>query len=361
MGHTLSISFMNRRRLLAGGLSTMAVSPLTSHAAGPRPIYIADMHVHLFFVGPKPAHTQPLGANMARGKATLVSWALVGDQPWLKIAPGGFAPNGKPARGQPSTWLAEEAARAKAHLTAQGLALVRTAADVALAVEGRPHVVLSVEGATFAEENVEPLQAAYDLGVRHIQLVHFLDNTIGDIQTAAPSYGGLTAHGRSVVEACNRLGILIDVAHCTERAVDQVLEVSAAPVVWSHSSVSGWAALLPFGRPGFARRQLSSGAAARIAAKGGVVGLWALGADVGTTPEAYTDRLLDLARRLGDDHVAFGTDMNALSRPALSSYGDLRRVVDLMLKRGHSDASVRKIAIDNYARVLTTAMQAGRH
>jgi membrane dipeptidase len=285
-----------------------------------------------------------------------VSWALVGDQPWLKIAPGGFAPSGKPIRGQASTWLKDEAGRAKAHLSEQGLPLVRTPADVARSLEGKPQVVLSVEGATFADTDAEQLKVAYDLGIRHVQLVHFLDNPIGDIQTARASHGGLTKYGIGIVEACNRLGILIDVAHCTERTVDQVLEMSKAPVVWSHSSVSGWRALLPFGQPVFARRQLSSGAAARVAAKGGVVGLWALGADVGTTIESYTDRLLDLVDRLGDGHVAFGTDMNALSRPALTTYSDLRRVVDLMLKRGRSDASVRKIAIENYARVLTAAM-----
>jgi membrane dipeptidase len=245
---------LNRRHIL-GAAASLAVSPRGLSAADQRPIYIADMHVHLFFVGPKPAQTQPLAVNMARGKAT-----LVGDQPWLKAAPGGFAPNGKPAKGQALAWLRDEAARAKAHLSEQGLPLVRTAADVAKSLEGKPQVVLSVEGATFADIDVEQLKTAHDLGVRHLQLVHFLENAIGDIQTAAPAHGGLTAHGRSIVEACNRLGILIDLAHCTERVVDQVLEVSTAPVVWSHSSVSGWKVFWPFGQASFVRRQLSSAA-----------------------------------------------------------------------------------------------------
>lgn len=115
---------------------------------------------------------------------------------------------------------------------------------------------------------------------------------------------------------------------------------------------------MPFGRPFYGRRQLSTSAARRIAAKGGVIGLWALGADVGATVESYTARLLNLADRMGDNHVAFGTDMNALSRAALASFADLRRVVDLMLKRGRSDASVRRIAMENYARVLSAAMAA---
>ncbi len=348
---------VDRRHVLLGS-AALALSGGATSAADQRPIYIADMHFHLFFVGPRPAQKQPLAANMASGMATLVSWSLVADQPWLKLAPGGFAPNGKPARGQASTWLKEEAARAKAHLAEQRLPLVRTADDVAQALAGKPHVILSVEGATFADEDIESVKMAYDLGVRHMQLVHFIPNRIGDVQTEAATHQGLTDYGRRVVEACNRHGILIDLSHCTERVVDQVLEVSTAPVVWSHSSVSGWSAYLPFGRPSYGRRQLSTSAARRIAAKGGVIGLWALGADVGTTVESYTARLLNLADRLGDNHVAFGTDMNALSRAALSSFADLRRVVDLMLKRGRSDASVRRIAIENYARVLSAAMAA---
>lgn len=351
---------LDRRQLLAGAAALAAGAGTGIGAAGAdtRPIYIADMHCHLFFVGPRPAGKQPLGANMAAGKATLVSWSLVADQPWLRIAPGGFAPNGKPGKGQASAWLREEAARAKAHLAEQRLTLALTPQDVADAVAGKPHVLLSVEGATFADDDVEPLKVAHELGVRHVQLVHFLTNRIGDVQTEPARLGGLTEHGRRVVEFCNRNGLLIDLAHCTERVVDQVLEVSKAPVVWSHSSVAGWRALLPFGLPAFARRQLPLPAAKRIAARGGVVGLWALGADVGTTPESYAARILDLAHQLGENHVGFGTDMNALSRPALSGYADLRRVVDTMLKRGEKEAVVRKIAIDNYARVLTAAMTA---
>ena len=352
----MQASLINRRRALAGAAALATFPHAAATGADAVPIYIADMHSHLFFVGPRPAATQPLGANMARGKATLVSWALVGDQPWLKIAPGGFAPNGTPARGEATAWLKAEAARAKAHLAEQGVALILTAADIAKALAGKPHVVLSVEGATFADADAEPLQIAYELGIRHVQLVHFLNNRIGDVQTAAAIHGGLSEYGRNVVAACNKHGLLIDVAHCTERVVDQVLELSTAPVVWSHSSVAGWKSLLPVGQPAFARRQLSSSAASRIAGKGGVIGLWALGADVGTTVDSYTDRLLDLVERLGEDHVAFGTDMNALSRPALTSYTDLRRVVELMLKRGRSEPTVRKIAIGNYARVLTGAM-----
>lgn len=90
-----------------------------------------------------------------------------------------------------------------------------------------------------------------------------------------------------------------------------------------------------------------------------MVGLWALRSDVGATVESYGDRIIEMAGWLGDDHVAFGTDMNSLGNAPVSSYGDLRRVVR-HLERKLSAERVRKIAIGNYARVLRQAMEAAK-
>ena len=175
-------------------------------------------------------------------------------------------------------------------------------------------------------------QAAYDAGIRAVQLVHYVRNPIGDFQTEKPEHKGLTDFGKKVVAECNRLGILVDLAHCTNETVADALAVSKVPVIWSHSSVTrdrtpDWS------MPVWQARQLSLKGAKAIADKGGVVGLWALGADVGKTPESYAARLLEMADWLGEDHVAFGTDMNALSNPAISSYADLARVVRILEAR----------------------------
>jgi microsomal dipeptidase-like Zn-dependent dipeptidase len=106
-------------------------------------------------------------------------------------------------------------------------------------------------------------------------------------------------------------------------------------------------------------RQLSLDGAKAIAAQGGVVGLWGLRSDVGQTAEAYGDRLSEIADWLGEDHAAFGTDMNGLISPLFTSYADLRRVVDYWERRQMSESRIRKLAIENYARVLKAAM-AGR-
>jgi membrane dipeptidase len=201
------------------------------------------------------------------------------------------------------------------------------------------------------------VQAAYDLGVRHMQIVHYTRNTIGDIQTERPVYKGLTPYGRQVVEECNRLGILVDLAHATSDLVMQALAVSKAPMVWSHSSVTRTGRPI-FTLPALRARQLSLDTAKAIAARGGVVGLWAVRSDVGATVEAYADRLSEMADWLGEDHAAFGTDMNGISNPVITSYADLRRVVDYWGRRQMDERRIHKLAIENYARALKQAMAA---
>jgi membrane dipeptidase len=347
---------MNRRQLLAAGLS-WPLFPGAS-ALAKEPIHIADMHSHLFFFGAHAASANPLAKSMAAGGATLIAWSVVGDMLWLRPTAQGLKQKGAPKPGAAKEWLEQELARIKQHVAEQGLKIVRTPDDVDRALKGEPHVVLAIEGATAFDDGVGQIKAAYDQGVRHIQLVHYIKNTIGDFQTEKPTHNGLSAFGRSAVEELNRLGILIDLAHCSGDAVTQALALSKAPMVWSHSSVT------PAGKPHWSMptgkaRQLTLEQAKAIAAKGGVVGLWALRSDVGGTPEAYADRLAEMADWLGEDHVGFGTDMNALQGPAIADYVGLRRVVDLWERRQVSEARIRKIAIENYARVLKQALAAG--
>lgn len=350
---------MDRRQLLIGGLAApLAATRATSALAEGSNFYIGDMHYHLFFFGRNPAQSNPLRRMMARGNATLVSWSLVGDVPWLKLAKGGFAQKGLPKNPkEPITWFDDELARITQHLDAQKLKIVRSSDDIQLALKGDPHVVLSVEGATFADGDLAPLTAAYDKGIRHIQLVHYIQNPIGDFQTRKPQHHGLTKFGTDVIRECNRLGILVDLAHCTQDAVMQALEVSTAPMVWSHSSVTR-SRKPTYTMPIWQARQLSLEGAKAIADKGGVVGLWAMRTDVGRSVEAYADRMLELADWLGEDHVAFGTDLNALANPVVRSYADLQNVVRHWQAKNVPSDRIRKLAIENYANVLQAAFKA---
>jgi membrane dipeptidase len=345
---------MNRRRFLTTGLAA-ALLPAPP-AQGRAAVLVADMHFHLLFFGPRPATSRALAQEMAAGRTTLAAWSLVGDIPWLGRGPRGFVQKGTPSGREAVDWFEAELGRIKRYIAAQGLKIVATPADVDLALNGDPHIVLSVEGATFVDGDLGQLKAAHAAGIRQIQLVHYIRNPIGDFQTEQPQHGGLTAFGRTVVEECNRLGILVDLAHCTPEAVSDALAVSKLPMLWSHSSVSkGW--LSPrWTMPAWQARQLTPASARAIAAKGGVVGLWAVRADVGQAVEAYADRLSELADLLGEDHAGFGTDMNGIVNPVIAGFADLQRVVDHWHRRGVSEQRIRKLAIENYARVLKQAL-----
>ena len=347
------------RRALLIGATAAAVAPMRGAPAGDSTsVPIGDMHAHLFFIGPRPASRFPLGKAMADGNATLVSWSLVGAMPWIRPSPTGLRQKGTPKPGSSTSWFKEEVARVRQHAKEQKIKIATTPADIDRALDGEPHVVISVEGASFLDDGIAGLKMAHEAGVRHIQLVHFIRNTIGDFQTEPPEHNGLTAFGQQVVKECNRLGILVDLAHCTSAAVTQALAASSAPVVWSHSSVTKGGP--PKRSAQWLKRQLAMEQAKAIAAKGGVIGLWGLRSDVGGTVESYGDRLIQMAEWLGDDHVGFGTDMNAVSNSPVSTYADVRRVVRYMERRGLGAGRVRKIAIGNYARVLREAMQAAK-
>jgi membrane dipeptidase len=349
---------VDRRTLVLGAAAAVAAPYAALRAGDSSSIPIGDMHAHLFFgISRQPASVRPLGKLMGEGNATLVSWALVGDQPWIRPSPQGLRQRGSPKAGAATKWFAEEMARVRNHATQQGIKIATTPADLDLALKGEPHVVLSVEGASFLDDGIEGLEAAHEAGVRHIQLVHFVRNTIGDFQTEAPQHGGLTDFGRKVVEACNRLGILVDLAHATRPTVDQALAAAKAPLVWSHSSITK--NLRGGARAQWMMRQLGLDQAKQIAAKGGVVGLWGLRSDVGATPQSYGDRIIEMAGWIGDDHVGFGTDMNAVANSPVASYRDVRRVVRHLEGKIAADR-VRKIAIGNYARVLREVMEAAK-
>ncbi|HEY1411727.1 MAG TPA: membrane dipeptidase, partial [Rhodopila sp.] len=101
-----------------------------------------------------------------------------------------------------------------------------------------PALVLAIEGCDFLEGDLDRLDAMEARGVRSIQLTHYLVNETGDIQTAPPVHGGLTAFGAEAVRRMNRLGIIVDVAHCSEDTVQGVAAVATRPFVCTHSNLT---------------------------------------------------------------------------------------------------------------------------
>jgi membrane dipeptidase len=348
---------IDRRELLRIAAASGLAHSLSRKAAAAGPIYLADMHYHLFFAGTYSPEKYPLGLDMAGGQATLVAWAAVSDLLWMGPTADRHRQNKTPNPGEVYAWFQREIGRIKRHVADQGLKMVANSTDVDDAVHGDPHVVLSTEGSFFLEDDLSRLAALYELGVRHVQLVHYIKNNVGDYQTEQPTYGGLTEFGKQVIVECNRLGILIDLAHCTEAVVTQALAVSKAPMIWSHSSIAksgipNWSMVV------WKARQLTLSTARKIAQKGGVVGLWAFRPDVGPSAASYANRLAEMADELGEDHVAIGTDSHGLDNDQmLANYADVRKVIDYWQKAGVKEARIRKIAIENYARALKEAFR----
>jgi len=102
--------------------------------------------------------------------------------------------------------------------------------------EGKIASITAVEGAIGLENSLAPLRVWFAAGVRLITLCHNGTLDWVDSATDVPRCGGLSAFGRSVVREMNRLGIMVDCAHVSADAMRQVLDVSSAPIVFSHSN-----------------------------------------------------------------------------------------------------------------------------
>jgi membrane dipeptidase len=90
---------------------------------------------------------------------------------------------------------------------------------------GEHAIVADVEGLDFLDKKLERLEEAHRRGIRHVQLVHYTPNDIGDFQTGAITHQGLTEFGAEVIRACDRLGFVCDVAHATEDMAKQTVKV----------------------------------------------------------------------------------------------------------------------------------------
>jgi membrane dipeptidase len=143
--------------------------------------------------------------------------------------------------------------------------LVYSPAEAQAAFEqGRIGLALGMENGSPIEGKLENVAYFAKRGIRYITLAHSLSNHISDssFDTARPN-GGLSDFGREVVREMNRQGVMVDLSHLSDEAIHDVLEVSAAPVIASHSSARTLT-------PGF-ERNISDELIQGVAAGGGVV------------------------------------------------------------------------------------------
>ena len=200
-------------------------------------------------------------------------------------------------------------------LERNGMKRSLTPADVRTAHKNRqPTVIQAVEGAHFLQGHLERVEEAYNRGLRHFGLLHDSDASVplGDVYTNPPRYGGLTAFGAAVIKECNRLGILIDLAHANVQTTEAALKVTTRPVIISHTGLDTQLGSNPSMAQMMRPRLISKEQAKMVANAGGAVGVWTHLAD---TPLDYARNIRALVDVIGVDHVCIGTDTK-LTQPS---------------------------------------------
>jgi microsomal dipeptidase-like Zn-dependent dipeptidase len=161
------------------------------------------------------------------------------------------------------------------------------------------------------------------------------------------AHGGLTPLGRQVVRRAESLGMLIDVAHASPRAVDDVLAMAARPVVVSHTGVRATCA---------GPRNLTDDQLRRVAATGGVVGIGYWDGAVCTIGPASTARAVAHAVRVaGVDHVALGSDFDGATTAPFDAAG-LAQVTQALLDVGLTPAEIAQVMGGNVLRLLLATL-----
>ncbi len=200
-----------------------------------------------------------------------------------------------------------------------------TAADAQrIAKSGKRIVFISMENASPLAADPSLLSAYRQLGLRMLGITHFANNDFGDSSTdpKGPEWKGLSPKGKALVAEANRQGILLDASHASDQVLDQVLELSKAPIVLSHS---GAAAL--YDHP----RNVSDARIKRLAEKGGVIQVNAYSGYLIPTPKiAERETALQvLESRFGDE--------SALTPQALQAWLAEKQKVDLLYPLPRAD------------------------
>ncbi len=303
-----------------------------------------------------------------------------------------------PAHAHRSAWRALrliDAFHRVAEASGGALAPARTPDDIrAAAASGRVAGLLGIEGGHAIEDDLGLLRMFYTLGVRYMTLTWSFNTDWADSSGDRAEWHGLNDFGVKVVAEMNRLGMLVDVSHVSDETFHDVLKVTRAPVIASHSSCralcdaprnmtddmlravrgNGGVVMLNFysafldqqfrdrsrdAAAAFKQRLAGIGARFLLDPVGREDALWALHAEVdASVPPPPLQRLIDhiehVIRIAGVDHVGLGSDFDGVtSLPAgLEDVSKLPAVTRLLLERGHAESDVAKVLGGNFMRVF---------
>jgi membrane dipeptidase len=235
---------------------------------------------------------------------------------------------------------------------ADGLLLATRAEDVERAkAEGKVAAIVGCEGAESLQGDLALLRMFHSLGLRLLTVAWSRRNQAADGAWEARTGGGLTSFGVKLVEECNQLGVVLDISHLAPAGVTDVLEVSSAPVIASHSNAH---ALCP--NP----RNLTDDQLLALAEKGGVVGVTFVPAflsqkDKETSVDTLLDHVDHIVQVAGTDYVGLGSDFDGFRPPEPKGLEDVTCMPAItagLVQRGYAEEDVRKILGGNLMRVF---------
>ncbi len=261
---------------------------------------------------------------------------------------------------------------------------------------GRIAILLGIENGSALEDNLDNVQHFSGRGVRYITLVHSKNNHICDSSfDDGPKWHGLSPFGKELIARMNRVGMMIDVSHASDEATQQILELSQAPVVATHSSCRHFT-------PGW-HRNLNDDLIQRIAQKGGVIqvnfGAMFVNAAVNSQFEVLRKEILQhiqanhlqgpersryieqrwkqaplckaragdvadhidhIARLAGVEHVGLGSDFDGITEVpvGLEDVSAYPNLIYELLKKGYGEQDIRKICSENFLRTWAAVEKA---
>ncbi|HEY0996367.1 MAG TPA: dipeptidase [Gemmatimonadaceae bacterium] len=312
---------------------------------------------------------------------------LVGGQFWSIYIPGEIRDSGY-ARVQLEQFDIAKRVIAK---YPKDLAFAWTAADVRRAHRaGKVASMLGLEGGHAIENSLGALRAYRELGARYMTLTHNVTLDWADAALDSAKHGGLTAFGKEVVREMNRLGMLVDLAHVSPATMSDALDVSEAPVIFSHSGAravvdvarnvpdsilrrlpkNGGVVMVPF-VPGFTAKAVLEWEEAADKARAEAVAKGADEASLRQMIQEYrrahpmpratiadvADHIEHVRRVAGIDHVGIGGDFDGISTTpvGLEDVSTYPALFAELARRGWTQAELEQLAGRNVLRVMEQA------
>lgn len=244
--------------------------------------------------------------------------------------------------------------------------LANTADDVErIAKTGKIASMLGVEGGHCIENSLQNLKRFYDLGVRYMTLTH--SKTLGwaDSATDKPGSGGLSPFGKEVVREMNRLGMLVDLSHVSPETMKDALEITKAPVIFSHSSARAIC-----DHP----RNVPDDVLRLLPQNGGVVMINFYSGFIVPMDEQkrdpksrgnlslVVDHIEHVIKLAGIDHVGIGSDYDGINRTpvGLEDVSRYPAITQELVDRGYDQKAIHKILGGNVLRALRQAEQVAK-